>query len=265
MDNLEEILEDVKGIARKAGNVIMSYYGKDFHIEYKAPDSPLTKADIESNKIIIRELKKYGYGILSEELADDKSRISKKRVWIVDPMDGTSDFVERTDEFTVMIGLAENGKPILGVVYMPVSDIFYYAIKSKGAYMEKKGVFPKKLAVSKISDFFDMAMLTSRFHLTEDIQKIAGRLGVKNALPCGSAGLKISYIAEKKGEISVNTSCHTWEWDICATDIILSEAGGKLTDTRGYDFIYNKNNPRNENGYVASNGILHKEILQNLN
>ena len=87
---------------------------------------------------------------------------------------------------------------------------------------------------------------------------------MKNTLPCGSA-LKICYIAEGKGELNINTSRHIWEWDICAADIILSEAGGKLIDTRGNKFVYNKNNPRNENGYVASNGILHKEILKNLN
>ena len=138
MHSLKKILENVKRIAKQAGDAIMFYYGKDLPVEYKAQDSPLTKADIESNKIIVQELEKYDYGILSEELADDKSRINKERVWIVDPMDGTSDFVKHTNEFAVMIGLVENGKPIFGVVYMPVR-FFITRLKIKEHTRKKMG------------------------------------------------------------------------------------------------------------------------------
>src|SRR6056297_3611999 len=127
----KEILDHVIQTAKKAGQTILSYYNSEIEVETKGDDSPITKADKESNRIILEELSRYDYGILSEEKEDNKKRLEKDRVWIIDPLDGTKDFIHQTDEFAVMIGLAEHSgklfRPVLGVVYLPARDTVYYA------------------------------------------------------------------------------------------------------------------------------------------
>jgi len=265
----DEILLNTINLIKKAGQAILLYYNKKLEITSKGNNSPVTGADIASNKIICEELKKFEYGILSEEETDNGERLKKDRAWIIDPLDGTKDFIEKTGEFTIMIGLVEKlkncdfYKPILGVVYKPIEDIVYYAQKGEGAYKTESGK-AKRLKVSERKSPEELKMITSRFHLSPDIKKIANDLGIRYSVPCGSAGLKLGYIAEQKADLNINTSDKTYEWDICAADIILNEAGGKLTDMKGKEFIYNKDNPRNEHGYVASNGIIHKKIIERI-
>lgn len=266
--DLNDILKDVITVAKQAGGKIMKYYQEDYTIKDKSAENeeynPVTIADLESNKIIIKGLEKYGYGILSEESIDNEERLNKERVWIIDPMDGTSDFIDKTGEFVVMIGLVENNKVILGVVYNPPKDIVYYATINQGAFFIEENSAPEKLVVSNINNLLEVRMLTSRFHLSENVVKLFKDLHLKERIKCGSAGLKISLIAEARAECNINTSNKTKEWDVCAADIILSEAGGKLTDIRGEVFTYNKQDPTNYFGYIASNGIIHQEIVKSL-
>lgn len=257
-------------IIKKAGQAALLYYNKKLKIASKENNSPVTEADLASNKIICEELRKYEYGILSEEEKDDSSRLNKDRVWIIDPLDGTKDFIEKTGEFSIMIGLVEktkNGdfKPILGVVYKPIGDIAYYAMKNQGAFKQIGREDPIKLKVSKENNFNKINFFESRFHPSPDLKKMAVDLGIRNFISCGSAGLKLSYIAERKADLNINTSNHTYEWDLCAADIVLSEAGGRLSDVSGNEFSYNKKDPRNYEGYVASNGLIHNKVIKYLN
>ena len=121
---MERELEVTKKIAREAGRILMEIYSGDHSVEWKGYDDPVTAADRAANKFIVAELQKHfpADGILSEEATDTPSRLSKSRVWLVDPMDGTKQFIERLDEFAVMIGLAINGKPELGVVFNPATN-----------------------------------------------------------------------------------------------------------------------------------------------
>lgn len=263
MNSLAQELDTAKKLARKAGEAIMEIYKDEVAVKYKAKDDPVTVADITANKIIIDGLKKFDYGILSEESADNKLRLSNERVWIIDPLDGTKDFIEKTDEFTVMIGLSAKGESVLGVVYSPVKDNLYYAEKDKGAFMQSRDDV-KALEVSKNDDVREARMLVSRHHLGEAEGIISKNLGIKEIVPCGSAGLKIALMAASQGELNINASSKTWEWDLCAVDIILKEAGGKLTDIKGNKFIYNKEDARNLNGYVASNKLIHRRVLGEL-
>ena len=183
-------------------------------------------------------------------------------VWIVDPLDGTTEFINKTGEFTIMIGLVHAGRPVLGVIYNPTENILYYGAKGEGSFIKKQG----RTARLKISDKVDIKqakIYVSRFHFSEVEKQAIHRLGVKNLVTCGSSK-KLCLIASGHGEVSLNLSDKTWEWDICATDIILSEAGGRLTDRNGKIFLYNKKHPRNVNGYVASNGLIHKKIIEGL-
>ena len=262
--DLEATLAEIIGIIKKAGTEALSLYTQEYEIKHKGPDSPVTQADIESNNLIMARLQKFNYGILSEETIDDGSRLQERRVWIVDPLDGTSDFIDKTGEFTIMIGLVEQGRPILGAVYQPVMDTLYYGIKGGGSFSRIGDEESVALRVSAETDLGKFTMLSSRFHRSELEISFAKKLGINNFITRGSS-LKICQIAAGQGELNFNPSNMTWEHDICAADIILSEAGGRLTDMDGRIFTYNKSNPRNERGYVASNGAVHEAIIEHLN
>ena len=116
-------LDSVMGAIIQAGERIREIYDTDFEVNKKDDDSPITKADLESNKILRSILEKTGIPILSEEDVDDKSRLASKKVWIVDPLDGTQDFVNRTGEFTILVGLVENHVPVMGLIYLSLIHI----------------------------------------------------------------------------------------------------------------------------------------------
>ncbi len=220
------------------------------------------KMKFQELKIILEELRVFDYGILSEETKEENDRLNKEKVWIIDPLDGTSDFVDRTGEFVIMIALAFCGEPVIGVVYQPTEQILYCAQTGKGAHIEQTGQ-ASKTAVSGVNELNQALMLNSRFHLSQDVIDFAEKFSIKQKT-CGSAGLKICLVASGKADLNINTSGKTSEYDICAADIILSEAGGKITDMAGQKFIYNKKDPRNLNGYAASNGLIHDKIIKSL-
>lgn len=257
-------IRDIMSIAKEAGDKVLEIYNTDYAIEFKGgdPKNPLTKADLASEKIIKNGLAKYAMPILSEESIDDVARLDSEYVWIVDPLDGTSDFVEKTGEFAIMIGLVKNKRPILGVVYEPAFGRFYFAQAGRGAYSEQKGE-TKKLHVSSKNQFSEMAMLLSRNHLSESDIKLGEDLKIGKQIKRGSTA-KMCVIASGDAEIYVNTSNRTGEWDTCSVELILEEAGGTVTDMDGQQLIYNKATPKNENGFIASNGTMHAEIIKKL-
>ena len=127
-------LDSIMDAMIEAGEKIREIYETDFEVNNKDDDSPITKADLESNKILRAALEKTGIPILSEEDADDKTRLDSENVWIVDPLDGTQDFVNRTGEFTILVGLVENHIPIMGLVYLPIKRLLYFAEEGMGAF-----------------------------------------------------------------------------------------------------------------------------------
>ncbi len=242
----------------------MKYYKTDLGVAYKKDDknSPLTKADLASNKIICEALKKYGWPILSEESADDKSRLNSEYVWIVDPLDGTSDFIEKSDEFSVVIALTRNKMPVLGIMYEPALNRMSYALKERGAYLKEDGT-EKKLSISGEKSFEKMSILVSCHHLMPKELQLIERVKIGNKITRGSVA-KIAVIAEGKAHIYINSSDKTSEWDTCAGALIIKEAGGEITDLDGNDLVYNNENPRHLRGYVVSNGTKHRDIIEAL-
>lgn len=255
-------LDQTKKIIKKAGDKVMDYYGEglDPDTHYKDEDSPVTKADLASEKEILKGLQDFGYGILSEETDQENDRLNQEKAWVIDPLDGTKDFLQQTGEFTIMIGLVKNGESVLGAVYQPAKDILYFATKGDGAYKQIGEQDPVQIFVSPENKSENMSMLISRNHLRKPEQRVAEKLGIGTLQPCGSAGLKISKIAEGKNELYINSSNKTGEWDICAADIILSEAGGKIVDMNGKDIIYNRKDPTNRQGFVANNNQMTNKI-----
>ena len=150
---MEKELEVARRLAREAGSILMGFYKGDAQVEWKGHDDPVTIADHAANEMLVRELAKAfpNDAILSEEAEDDKTRLTSDRVWMVDPMDGTKQFIEKLDEFAVMIGLAVAGEPKVGVVYNPATDRMFYAAPGIGAFVEE-ALTTKRLRVSELTD-----------------------------------------------------------------------------------------------------------------
>lgn len=262
---MERELEITKTIAREAGRILLEIYSGDHSVQWKGYDDPVTAADHAANKFIVAELRRYfpDDGILSEEATDDHVRLSKSRVWLVDPMDGTKQFIERIGEFAVMIGLAVNGKPELGVVFNPATNKMYYATTSIGAYLEEP-LTTKRLHVATITDSAKMVAAMSRSHSSPKVELIKRHLGITQQIESGSVGLKIGLLAEGHAHLYVHLGAKTNQWDTCAPQVIIEAAGGIMTDRDGQPLQYNIAEIRNLNGVVASNGVIHTRAIEEI-
>ncbi len=260
---MEKELEVARELARDAGRILLEFYEGETKVQWKGHDDPVTAADHAANDMLVRELNRRfpGDAVLSEELPDDLARLKKDRVWMVDPMDGTKQFIERIGEFAVMIGLAIEGEPKLGVVYHPSLDRMYYATPGAGAFVEEKWS-TKRLRVSTVSDPSQMIMAMSRSHPSPRSGRIREKLGVTQQIQHGSVGLKFGLIAEGRAHLYVNTSSRTNQWDTCGPEAILREAGGVVTDWNGEPMRYNEPQVRNMRGIVATNGTIHERVIE---
>ena len=246
--------------AQEAGEAILEIYQKDYNTFTKTDDSPVTDADLKSNKIINEILSNTKYSILSEEVIDDQSRLSKDMIWIVDPLDGTSDFIDKTGEFTVMIALIQNKKPILGVIAWPTEKILFVAQKNCGAfrYLDNKW---EKISVTKISELPKCRTIGSRHHLSDKEKDFIEKIGIKDFTSIGSS-LKVGKISSGQAEVYITTTNKMKEWDTAASHCIISEAGGKMTDMSGNELTYNNENVYHQNGILVTNGLIHEKILR---
>lgn len=268
---LKKELEVATNLARKAGEKILEFYESGFIAEEKiGADSfaePVTIADRTASEMIVEGLQKEfpNDGILSEEKPDTDERLSKKRVWIIDPLDGTKGFIEKNGDFAVQIGLAENGEGVLGVVFTPFQNELYFATKNGGAFLVKNDENPLELNVSNKTDFSEMNLAVSRNHYSKNMNRVMKTFGLKNEVKRGSVGLKIGLIAQQICDLYIHFSPRTKHWDTCAPEIIIKEAGGNLTDLFGENIIYNTKDVQNHNGILASCGSdAHEKTLQNL-
>lgn len=246
--------------AQEASNVILEIYQKDYNTFTKTDNSPVTDADLESNKIINEILSNTKYSILSEEDIDDQSRLSKDMIWIVDPLDGTSDFIDKTGEFTVMIALVQNKKPILGVIAWPTEKILFVAQKNCGAFRYSDNKWDK-ISVTKINELPKCRTVGSRHHLSEKEKEFIKKIGIEDFTSIGSS-LKVGKISSGQAEAYITTTNKMKEWDTAASYCIVSEAGGKMTDMLGNDLTYNNKNVHHENGILVTNGLIHDKIVE---
>lgn len=220
-------------IARKAGEAMMEIYEneEDFGVEHKGDDSPLTKADKAANDVICKGLLKMApdIPIISEEnkLTAFAERKNYDLCWLVDPLDGTKEFIKRNGEFTVNIALLKGNMPVMGVVFAPVLGEMYWAIKGKGAYLKVGSNRAKKLKPKKfkLSDK-GLSLVCSRSHMNDETKSFVEKFTAPNLVAKGSS-LKFLIIA--KGEAHVYPRiAPTMEWDTGAAQIVLEEAGGKV-------------------------------------
>lgn len=247
--------------ARAAGCSIMGIYAKTYAVHERYGE-PVTQADTASNKIITHMLSSssYAYPILSEESEDDPKRLQSKRIWIIDPLDGTSDFVNMTGEFTVLVGLVEDHQPIMGIVYRPIDDTAYVAEQGCGAYMQDGNRW-RSISVSNIKDFASARVIMSRHHRSKDEEHFLQRFGIHKFMECGSCGLKVATIAEGKAEFYMTMTNKIKQWDTCAANCIIKEAGGTMTDMQGNALSYNTSDVYHQNGILVDNGKYAKRII----
>ena len=258
ISNLDTIMDALI----QAGEKVREVYDTDFEVNKKDDNSPITKADLESNKILRSVLEKTGIPILSEEDVDDKSRLVSEKVWIVDPLDGTQDFVNRTGEFTILVGLVENHVPVMGLVYLPIKKILYFAEKGMGAFCYDLNEW-RKISVRRVEEISSCLALVSRHHLSGKEKKILDHLGITNTATVGST-LKVMEISSGRGDVYLTTTNKMSQWDTCASWCVISEAGGKMTDISGNDLIYNTEIVKHENGLLVTNGFIHDVVISKI-
>ena len=245
--------------ALKAGKKVMDVYNQEFLSSLKTDNEPLTEADIKSNNIIQKIISSSAYHILSEESLDDKKRLDLKKIWIVDPLDGTTDFVKKTGEFTIMISLVEDHIPILGVIYWPTKPTLYLAQKDQGAFKSENGIW-SRLSVSNVSELDKCRAVGSRFHISDIEQNLIKRLNISQFTSKGSS-LKVADVSSGSADLYFTTTSKIKQWDTCASYCLINEAGGKMTNMFGNDLEYNTEKLNHENGLLVSNGLIHNDVI----
>ncbi len=240
----DELLDLAILIAKRAGSIILEYYyDESYDVAYKDDRSPVTAADLASESYIVSELKKTGVPIVSEESECDLlTRRGWEQFWLVDPLDGTKDFISRNGEFTVNIALIKHGSPIMGVIYAPAINSLYYAQKGKGAFLEENGKLRKLPTISTEG----YVVTISRQHLSDTGKKFVKLNGITDVEQKGSS-LKFGVLAEGTATLYPRFE-GSMEWDIAAGHIIATEAGCLIIDLKtGREPVYNKesllNNP----------------------
>ena len=260
--NINEELLKISNISVEAGRIILDYYNKNLNITFKADESPLTQADLASNKLITDTIKKItpNIPILSEEeFIEWDVRKEWKKYWLIDPLDGTKEFIKKNGEFTVNIALIENNRPILGVIYAPVSNELYFAKKNFGSYkiLTSKQLNTlnnaKKISI-KINKTNKVKIIGSRSHSNPILNKwVSKNFNDFQILQKGSS-LKFCLIAEGFADIYPRFG-PTSEWDIAAGHIILEEAGGKLKSIDNKEILYNEKEDILNPNFFAYNNI----------
>lgn len=235
-NNLHQVIE----IAKQAGRAIMQVYDGEIAIQHKQDNSPLTQADLAAHHVIDRELARLtpDIPILSEESASIPYAERKQwsRYWLVDPLDGTREFIKRNGEFTVNIALIEGHRPVLGVVYAPAMNLLFYASQGEGAYRQLGNGEPQRIQARPF-DSTQTTVAGSRSHAGERLLKFLSNLGPHILISMGSS-LKICLVAEGRADVYPRLGL-TSEWDTAAAQCVLEEAGGRLVDVKNGPMLYN--------------------------
>lgn len=247
------MLQEVVGLAVKAGEEIMKVYSRDFQIEYKDDSSPLTEADKASHEVIDAGLRKLAPGIpvISEEGAGIpySERSGYKSFWLVDPLDGTKEFIKRNGEFTVNIALIEGNVPVLGVIYVPAKGVLYYGQKATGSFRQARGEGAVRIQRALLSRGNAIRAVVSRSHPSPEVADFLKAYTVASSVEAGSS-LKFCLVAEDRADIYPRLG-PTWEWDSAAGHAIAEAAGCFVTMPDGSPLTYNKENLKNP-GFVVS-------------
>ncbi len=251
------MIENIRGIAVEAGEAIMKTYDQPAEIETKEDDSPLTQADRAAHNSIVDALAKLtpNIPVLSEESEGipTEERMGWKRFWLVDPLDGTKEFIKKTGQFTVNIALIENGEPTLGVVLAPASDLEYFAARGSGAFKRLAQAEPVLIHVAE-PDKARLRIVASRDHAGPKVAAMLEQLPDAELVSMGSS-LKFCLVAEGAADLYPRF-VPTMEWDTAAAQCILEEAGGAVCTLDGYRLAYGREELRNPSIIAAGHPAL---------
>lgn len=266
METLEQELQVAKALALDAGHLAVRHRQAGLTVELKAADDPVTAADREASALILAGLRAAFPAdvCISEEAADDPARLDPtRRVWYIDPIDGTRDFIAGFPGFAAMIGLVVAGRPRLGVIYQPTGDRLFFAAEGRGAWItDPQGTRPMR--TSTIETIPDLRLVVSQSHRSKRIDRIKRELGITREHRIGSIGVKIGLIALGEQDLYISASTKSNAWDTCAPEAIITEAGGRFTDIWGRPLRYDDPDIRNRQGLLASNGRVHDPIARHL-
>jgi 3'(2'), 5'-bisphosphate nucleotidase len=271
---LAEILEIARNVAWGASDILSAYYnGKNLQQELETEedkDGPVTKADLAANHYIVEQLQSQlgteEFGYLSEETFDVKAGkpVDHDWVWIIDPLDGTRDFIDKTGEYCLHIALTYEGRPVIGIVAIPEAGKVYFASKSNGTFVETKDGSIKPIKVSDRAVPEELYLIVSRTHRDERFQKLIDHLPLKGKKYMGSVGGKISTILEQESDIYISLSGKSAakDWDFAAPELILTEAGGQFSYVNGDPVFYNQGDVKKWGCIMATNGHCHQALCQ---
>lgn len=260
-------LDIVSKIVLEAGRIVLEVYAKDFAVAYKGVRDPVTEADARANAYIVDALREAfpDDGVVGEESEDKSDALKSGRVWYVDPLDGTKEFIKKNGEFAVMIGLAIDGEARLGVVFQPAKDKLYAGIVGEGAWLQTKalegGGERSPLKVSATAEAKNLRLVVSRSHRAESTDMLVKRLGITQELQSGSVGIKVGLIAEQVVDLYVHPSDRTKAWDACGPEAVLRAAGGRFCRLDGQAYRYGGEDLRTEAGILACNAAAFEHVL----
>lgn len=241
--------------AKLASTAIMKVYATPFEVQHKSKEQPVTEADRQANDIIQKTILTAfpDDGWLSEESIDEAKRLNKKRVWIVDPLDGTKEFIAKIPEFAISIGLSVEGRTVVGVILNPATGRLFTAEKGKGAFCDGKSI-----RVSAETNLTQARILSSRSETSRgEWTNYQGKFVIQES---GGMAHKMSVVAEGNAEGSFSLQPKS-EWDLCAGLVLIEEAGGKVTHLDGSPFLFNKQNPH-EPDIVYGNRAIYQKLIK---
>jgi len=283
-DELYQALEEITTVARKVGwgtaDLVQSYYhgnsdGSNLEIQ-EHQEGPVTAADLAANDYILEELKislgTTDFGYLSEEtyksLPEESLKSLKNQpwVWIIDPIDGTRDFIDGTGEYAIHIALIHQGKPVVAVVVWPEAQKLYYAFQGGGSFVETREGMTTKLQISQRQPIEELSLLVSRTHRDQRFNQLLAKLPFKTQNYVGSIGCKIATIVEQQADVylSLSGTSAPKDWDLAAPELILTEAGGQFTHFDGTPLIYNQGDVNQWGGLIACNSQSHEALCSSV-
>lgn len=268
MSERSSILARLVEIASAAAEIVREVYATEFVVDYKQPRDPVTSADRRANELICQRLAEAfpGWPVVAEE--SDPQTFERfrehERVFFVDPLDGTREFVKRNGEFAVMIGLLERDRPSVGVIHAPARGVCVTGIVGEGAGLTTEAGEKSEIRVSAQDVLSEARVVASRSHRSQLLEQALAFLGVKSLEQLGSAGLKCAEVGRGLAEAYLAPGRAGHRWDVCAGEAIVVAAGGRVTDAKGDSIDYRAESLANATGLVISNGTLHDALLERL-
>ncbi len=274
-----QVLSSLLTIAAEAASEVMNVYSRPFSVDFKTPEDPVTEADRRANTLITQRLAAEfaDIPVVAEETPAQLwgQRKRADRIFFVDPVDGTREFVARNDHFSIMIGLVEGAHPSIGVIWSPALGQVWAASPEDGAFKFK--VSTEILSLSRISDISKAKpihvsetrelsqstfLLSPRFDAQASERYLGHKIPPEQRILIGGAGLKAAFVADSQGDIYATPQHQGSRWDCCAPEAIVRAAGGKYTDATGIPLDYRCDNVKNERGIIATNALLHEACIE---